>query len=225
MNTNRMLLLLLCLSLAAVPAVGQAIQLYDTGTPNLAADPTGTRLDGAPPLDMAAGSFWCLYTDCDIEGFTFWSFNNSGTQSNISSITWQFDPVVFNFKGINTGTNDVLQIGDCSGGPTGTTYCLNSLSLGTSIDVPVGKYYFWLSNAQVAQGQDTTVFWADTKVDGQPSDSFTLENGMITPYPDPKSFAVFGEPTGPPVPEPSSLLLLGSGVLGGLGLLRRRLLP
>jgi len=219
---SQVVLALMCLALAGVPAVAQ-MTLYDTGTPNFAADPTGTPL--ANPNDISAGSFQCLSPDCDIEGFQFWSFNNGGTPTGLATITWQFDPVVFNFKGTNTGTNDVLQIGDCSGGPTGTTYCLNSLSLGTSIDVPTGKYYFWLSNAQVAQGQDPTVFWADTKVDGQPSDSFTLENGMITPYPDPKSFAVFGEPTGPPVPEPSSLLLLGSGVLGGLGLLRRRLLP
>jgi len=223
MNTNRLLLLLLCLSLAAVPAVGQAIQLYDTGTPNLAADPTGTRLDGAPPLDMAAGSFWCLYTDCDIEGFTFWSFNNSFSQSNISSITWQFDPVVFNFKGVNTGTADVFQIGDCFGGPTGTTYCLNSFSIGTSIDVPTGTYWFWLDNATVGQGFDPNPLWADVHIPGERSTTFELVNGVIQSYPDAKSFAVFGAPTN--VPEPSSLLLLGSGVLGGLGLLRRRLLP
>ena len=223
MNTNRLLLLLLCLSLAAVPAVAQQIQLYQTGTPNLGADPTGTRLDGAPPIDMAAGSFWCLYTDCDIEGFTFWSFNNSGTQSNISSITWQFDPVVFNFKGINTGTNDVLQIGDCSGGPTGTTYCLNSFNIGKSIDVPMGTYWFWLDNATVGQGFDPNPLWADVHIPGEPSTTFELVNGVIQSYPDAKSFAVFGAPTN--VPEPSSLLLLGSGIVGSLGLLRRRFLP
>jgi len=224
MNTNfgwRLLLLFVCLSFAALSAVAQPqMTLYDTGTPAFNADPTGTPL--ANPNDISAGSFQCLSPDCDIEGFQFWSFNNGGTPTGLATITWQFDPVVFNFKGVNTGTADVFQIGDCFGGPTGTTYCLNSFNIGKSIDVPMGTYWFWLDNATVGQGFDPNPLWADVHIPGEPSTTFELVNGVIQSYPDAKSFAVFGAPTN--VPEPSSLLLLGSGVLGGLGLLRRRFL-
>ena len=220
---SHLLLTLMCLALAAVPAMSQQQKLYDTGSPQFAADPTGTPIYPNAP-EIAAGSFQCRFPDCDIEGFTFWSFNGvTGTSTGLAQIDWQFDPILFNFRGPNFGTAQVLQIGSCLGGASGETYCLNSISFGRSIDVPNGTYWFWLMNALVGEGFDPNVYWSDAHILGDPSTTFTLDVNGVHDYPDPKAFAVYGQPTGV-VPEPGSMLLLGSGLLGGIAYARRRFL-
>ncbi|HEX8893040.1 MAG TPA: PEP-CTERM sorting domain-containing protein [Terriglobales bacterium] len=66
--------------------------------------------------------------------------------------------------------------------------------------------------------------WSNANGTGDASSTLSPNpsTGLITPYPSSLSFAVFGTPTA--VPEPSSMLLLGSGVVGLAGVPRRKLM-
>jgi hypothetical protein len=99
-------------------------------------------------------------------------------------------------------------------------------------DVPYGSSWITVSNAVTSQGQP--IYWDENggigcppweqgcpssayenSVGSIPSESFTLTGILCGP----------GGPDycGPPAPEPSSILLFGSGILGLAGILRRKL--
>jgi hypothetical protein len=87
-----------------------------------------------------------------------------------------------------------------------------------------GTYWLNLQNASVPSGDP--VYWDETSgpsassensVGSIPAESFTVLGSSTT------TFSTTATSTGT-VPEPSSIMLFGSGVLGVVGLLRRRLL-
>jgi hypothetical protein len=76
---------------------------------------------------------------------------------------------------------------------------------------------FWatLSNAAVANGDP--IYWDENS---GPSSAFESSVGSIPS----EAFTISGEPvTSPTTPEPSSIMLFGSGILGLAGVLRRKL--
>ena len=92
-----------------------------------------------------------------------------------------------------------------------------------NIDVPQGVGYVTLQNACSTSGCSVSnpIYWDENSgpstayentIGSIPSEAFTL-SGCPTSSPD----------CGPPVPEPSSILLFGSGILSLAGILRRSL--
>jgi hypothetical protein len=97
---------------------------------------------------------------------------------------------------------------------------LESFSI-SSMDLAAGTYYFQLENAVVPGGDP--VWW---DINNGPSDAFNNHgenvNGQAGSGSNSTSFNIYGD-SNSVTPEPSSFLLLGSGLAGLAGLLKRKL--
>jgi hypothetical protein len=92
----------------------------------------------------------------------------------------------------------------------------------------VGTYWVNLQNASVPSGDP--VYWdensgpaqaSENSVGSIPSEAFTLFGSSDTTT---STTSTTTSTTGTSVPEPSSIMLFGSGILGLSGMLRRKLL-
>jgi len=206
------LLSLLGLGLAAVPAMGQAIN-YSNGPINGTTDAwtinsgfvvsdSFTISPGAPPVDGIIFGAWVF------PGDVLTSVQVSITSSEFGGTTF-FDQVV-NFT----------QSG-CSANQFGFNVCTESSSLspGNFINLTAGTYWLNFANAIAGLGDDP-VYW-----DENSGPSSASENSVGT-IPS-ESFTILGFCTtgcnNNSVPEPSSIMLFGSGVLGLAGVLRPKL--
>ena len=105
----------------------------------------------------------------------------------------------------------------CSGNQYGFNVCTESGNLGTRVNLSSGTYWLNLDNAVVNDGDP--IYWdensgpssaSENTVGTIPSEAFTVLGGESTT-------------TNSSVPEPSSIMLFGSGILGLAGVLRRKL--
>lgn len=101
----------------------------------------------------------------------------------------------------------------CSGNGGGF-FC--SPYLGSGFGVPVGHVYdfTWLVNTTLA---DLFTGTNEASVKALYLDSTGQQNGIT-------SRDITLDPASPPIPEPSSLILLGSGVLAAAGMVRRKVI-
>jgi len=106
----------------------------------------------------------------------------------------------------------------CSGNQYGFNVCTETGSFGTGVNLAGGSYWLNLANAVVNDGDP--IYW-----DENSGPSSASENSVGT-IPS-EAFTVLGSSTTTTVPtstpEPSSIMLFGSGILGLAGLLRRKL--
>ena len=198
--------LVLILALAALPATAQVV--YDNG-------PVNGTTDGWNIANgfVVSDSFTISAGGASINGLSFgvWVFPGDvveGVQLAITSSefggTTYFDQVI-----------SLTQTG-CAANQFGYNVCTLSGSFGTNVDLPAGNYWLNLLNAVVP---DDPVYW-----DENSGPSSASENSVGT-IPS-ESFTLYGNSssgTGGSTPEPGSILLFGSGVLGLAGVLRRRL--
>jgi hypothetical protein len=205
LNLRIVTLLAVCLTLAAISAM--ADDIYDNGpTPGTA--------------DVWTINFGFAVTDS-------FSFNAGGEfiANNASFIFWlspgDTAPSVDLFIGTSAFGSDVANFtGLASTGSTnlgsnqyGFILEQDSYSFANTPLTPGLTYWVTLQNASVPSGNP--VYW-----DENSGPSMAQENTLGT-IPS-ESFTVFGN-TGTDSPEPSSILLFGSGLLGLAGVLRRKL--
>jgi PEP-CTERM motif-containing protein len=110
---------------------------------------------------------------------------------------------------------------DCFGNHFGLNTCLETGEF-TGVNLAEGTYWVNLQNAVVNTGDP--VYWDENSGEGChspgcPSQASESSMGSIPS----ESFTIFGSSGGGTVPEPGSLLLFGSGVVAGVGFLRRKL--
>lgn len=217
-------LTLLCLGLAALPAMAQV--LFSSGPHVSGPSAGGVNIDTPliAPQVLNGVSWNCSTPDCDVTGVTFWVFNgltggSLPTSSSLQEIlvsqrAFGFDqPGSIEFAGL-----PVSQV-ECEPFVGANQICDYQADFGRSFDFPHGTN--WLALGGMAGGPALT--WSHSSL--VPPNSTTLQldltNGNITPYPTALAFDILGTPT--TVPEPGSIMLLGSGLLGLAGVIRRKL--
>ena len=195
-------LILLLLALVAIPAMADTI--YSNGATNGNTDAWTINFGFA-----VSDTFNVAADNTQITGFTFasWMIPGDTLQSAELSITSQefggtsyFDQVV-NFTQSN-----------CAGNSYGYNVCQEDATF-NGPGLSNGTYWIGLDNAISAEGQP--VYWDENS---GPSSASENSIGTIPT----ESCTVLGR-TGICCPEPSSILLFGSGILGLAGVLRRKL--
>jgi hypothetical protein len=203
-RTGSLCLLALCLTLAALPAM--AADIYDNGPIN------GTTDAWTINFGFVVSDTFIVGGEARVIGLQFgaWLFPGDVLQSAEVSITSS------EFGG-TTYTDQVVNFSQagCIGNQYGYNVCTEAGSLaGNGVVLAAGIYWLNLQNASVANGDP--VYWdensgpssaSENSVGTIPSEAFTILAGELVT-----------------VPEPSSFMLFGSGLLGLAGLLRRKLL-
>jgi len=202
---------LLALCLAVVPAVAQT-DLYDNG-------PTNGNVDAwTINSGFIVSNSFVLGSDSTVTGLNFsaWLFPGDVLESAEVSITSsEFGGTTF-FDGVVNFTSS-----NCVDNPLGAVVCDETGSFGP-VNLNAGTYWLNLQNGVTNTGDP--VYWDENSGPSQasqnsigtiPSESFTVLGGTTS--------TTSQTTTTGTTPEPSSIMLFGSGVLGLAGVLRRKL--
>ena len=202
---------LLALCLAVVPAVAQT-DLYDNGAINGTTDAWTINFGFVVSDTFTIGGSGATMT-----GLSFGAWLAPGDVLQTAEV--QVTSAEF---GGTTFTDQVVSFtqSGCSGNQYGFNVCTETGNLGTSVNLAAGTYWLNLDNAVVNTGDP--VYWDENSGPSQasentvgtiPSEAFTILGGSTTTT----------TTSTTSVPEPSSIMLFGSGILGLAGLLRRKL--
>jgi len=204
-------LTILCLALASVPALAQTWS-YDNGPINGTTD-AWTINFGYIVSDMF------IAQGTNVTGFSFGTWEFSGDV--MTSVDWSVTSSENGGTVFGSGTASGKSITDQFISSNQFGYDIDLVSV-TGLNVPELKgvtYWLNLQNAVVPSGDP--VFWDENSgkgCGGQGCPSMASESSVGT-IPG-EAFTIGG---GGSTPEPSSIMLFGSGILGLAGVLRRKL--
>jgi hypothetical protein len=206
------LLTILSLMLATAPAVAQSI-LYNNG-------PTDDDADAwTINFGFVVSDTFTLASNATVNGFRFnaWLFPGDILQSaEVSLTSAEFGGTTYFDQTVNFVQSS------CSVNAYGFNVCAESSTF-NGPNLTAGTYWLNLQNAVVNTGDP--VYWDENSgggctSPGCPSQASESSVGTIPS----ESFTILGNSgTGGTVPEPGTILLLGSGVLGLGGAIRRKL--
>jgi len=196
----------LCLALAAIPALAQST-VYSNGPINGTTDAWTINSGFVVSDTFTTGGG-------PVSGLVFgaWAFPGDVLESAEVQITSS----EFGGTSFFSGTVNFTQSG-CSSNQYGFNVCTETSSSFGPVNLAAGTYWLNLDNAVVNDGDP--IYW-----DENSGPSSASENSVGT-IPS-EAFTVLGTTTTTTgtVPEPSSMLLFGSGIVGLVGWLRRKMI-
>ncbi len=201
-------LAILCLALAAIPAWAQ----YDNGPINGTTDAWTINFGYIVSDTFTAGS--------NTTGFQFGTWEFPG--DTLSSVDWSITTQENGGNTLASGTASGANLTDKFISTNQYGYDIDLISVTASAALTSGSSY-WLNLQNAAVPSGDPVFWDENSGvgcggSGCPSKASESAVGTIAS----EAFTITGSGTGT-VPEPSSIMLFGSGILGLAGVLRRKL--
>jgi hypothetical protein len=208
-------LTVLCLALAAVS--GSAQVLYDNGPIN------GTTDAWTINFGYSVSDTFTLLNNSTVGGFEFgvWEFPGD----ILTSVDWSFTAMENGGTLYGSGTASGKNLNDQFISSNQYGYDIDKITAaGLNVSLNGGTYWLNLQNAVVPSGDP--VFWDENSGIGCKGDNGSgggcpsyASNPAVGTLPS-ESFTITGTGT---TPEPGSIMLFGSGILGLVGLLRRKL--
>jgi PEP-CTERM motif len=209
-------LMALCLILAAVPAMAQyncPANCYDNGPVNGQVD-AWTINNG-----FAVSDSFHLANETEIQNISFWAWVEPGdtaTSVEVAIGTTPFNNDLLDETGVG------LTQSDCFTNNFGFDICHESGNLTSFVQPGAGNYWLTLENATTSEVGP--LYWDENSgvnctSPGCPS---TAQENTLGSIPS-EAFTVSGVPSPGTTPEPGSIILLGSGILGLSVVLRRKL--
>ena len=214
MKNASVAVLLLCLvcAFAAVPA--SADSAYSSGPGNYTSNAWTIN------YGYSVSDEFTLSTAAAVTGVTFDVWTAPG--DTMTSIDWSIGPSAYSAPFATAGTTQTL---DELSNPTGYTIDTESFSV-PSLSLGAGTYFLTLQNAVVANGDP--IFWDENDGSSIGYESAVGSIGALDcseigncGLSGGETFTLVGNLD--PVPEPSSFLLLGSGLFGMAGGLYRKI--
>ena len=206
-------LTLLCLTLAVIPASAQV--LYDDGPIN------GTIDAWTINFGYIVSDTFNLAADSTVGGFNFGAWVYPGDKA--LTVGWSITSDEFGGTVYGSGTASVT---DTFLSSNQYGYQVDALSV-TGLNVSLGAGRYWLNLQDATTQMGDPLYWDDnsgvgcTGDDGKGGDCPSLASNNAVGTLTSEAFDITGTGGGQ-TPEPSSILLLGSGVLAVVGILRRR---
>lgn len=192
--------------LAVVPAMAQQV-LYTNG-------PINGEVDSWPiNFGFSVSDSFTLSSQSNVQELMFGTFSFSGDvleTAEVSITSAEFGGTTYADETVSfTASN-------CFVNGFGFNVCTQTGTFPTGVNLAAGDYWLQLSNAIVNTGDP--IYWDENS---GPSQASFNEIGTIPS----ESFTLLGSSTssGGSIPEPSSIMLFGSGILGVAGLVGRKL--
>ncbi len=195
-------LTLLCLALAVIPASAQV--LYDNGPVN------GTVDAWTINFGYVVSDTFTLSADATVTDFHFYVWAYPGDTP--TGVDWSITSDEFGGTTYGSGTASLSNT-HISTNQYGYDIDMESASI-SGVALGAGTYWLNLQNATTTQGNP--LYWDENS---GPSDASESAVGTIAS----EAFSITGGTGTGTVPEPSSIMLFGSGILGLAGVLRRKL--
>jgi len=208
----RSLLLGLIMLLAFASSSGATTLLFESGTPN---GMNGLSIVGDPPNEVASAAQFTTSVAWRIESVKFWSLEQGGFIWD-GTIEYFFLQDVFGIPDsvplIQGNAVNIAQIPDSAGACCSST---SSFRYTFDLVMPIAlgaNTQYWLA-LQIGRGNlFGQTFWSTTDLTPITATAYSLgatfDNWILTPQSGGLAFQLFGEP----VPEPSTALLLTSGL-------------
>jgi hypothetical protein len=200
----------LCLALGAIPASGQ--YLYTNGSPNL------NDIGWAINFGYAVSDSFTSSSAATAMGFDMWVWEAPADKA--LSVDWSITSAEFGGTTYGSGTASVTD--------TFLTYNQYGYQIdeltGSTGGVALGAGTYWLNLSNAVTQSGGPLWWDENSGPSQASENtigtIPSESFDVTAY---CTDGANSPDCGPPTPEPGSLILFGSGIVGLAGLLRRRL--